>query len=114
MTRKAILGIFFLTILNSVFGLYSSSSKVIQLTASNFKQKVLQSNELWFIEFYGKGKVNNSPLVRPLQESGPRVGKGRSRPGRDCEHCRRGYDEASGRGSAVRDQGLPDFEVLRE
>lgn len=32
--------------------LYSSSDDVIELTASNFNTRVLQSSELWFVEFY--------------------------------------------------------------
>lgn len=32
--------------------LYSSSDDVVELTASNFKSKVLDSDELWFVEFY--------------------------------------------------------------
>ena len=32
---------------------YSGNSKVQSLTAQNFKQKVLDSDEPWFIEFYG-------------------------------------------------------------
>lgn len=32
--------------------LYSSSDDVIQLTPTNFNDKVLKSDQLWFIEFY--------------------------------------------------------------
>ncbi|XP_015420428.1 PREDICTED: protein disulfide-isomerase A6 [Myotis davidii] len=39
---------FFLT----VNGLYSSSDDVIELTPSNFNQEVIQSNSLWFVEFF--------------------------------------------------------------
>jgi len=34
--------------------LYESGSKVVKLTAQNFKEKVLNSKELWFVEFFGK------------------------------------------------------------
>ena len=30
----------------------SAASKVITLTASNFKKQVLDSDEMWFVEFY--------------------------------------------------------------
>ncbi|XP_067952030.1 protein disulfide-isomerase A6-like [Watersipora subatra] len=33
-------------------GLYSSSDDVIQLTENDFNRKVIQSDELWFVEFY--------------------------------------------------------------
>ncbi len=33
-------------------GLYSPSDDVIQLTASDFNSKVIQSNDLWLVEFY--------------------------------------------------------------
>jgi len=32
--------------------LYDSNSKVVKLTAANFRDKVINSNELWFVEFY--------------------------------------------------------------
>lgn len=32
--------------------MYSSDSKVVKLTAANFREKVINSNELWFVEFY--------------------------------------------------------------
>lgn len=32
--------------------LYSSSDDVVELTEANFKTRVLQSNDLWFVEFY--------------------------------------------------------------
>ena len=37
--------------------LYSADSKVVKLTTDNFKQKVLNSNEMWFVEFYGSPKL---------------------------------------------------------
>lgn len=36
----------------SAHGLYSSSDEVVQLTASNFKSLVLDSKDLWYVEFY--------------------------------------------------------------
>ena len=36
----------------SLQALYSSNSKVVQLTQSNFNSMVLQSNEVWIVEFY--------------------------------------------------------------
>lgn len=36
----------------STFALYSSDSKVIQLSESDFKEQVLNSKDLWMIEFY--------------------------------------------------------------
>ena len=35
-----------------IFALYSAKSKVVSLTKDNFKSKVIDSNQLWFIEFY--------------------------------------------------------------
>ena len=32
---------------------YGSNSKVVKLTSANFKEKVLNGNEVWFVEFYG-------------------------------------------------------------
>ena len=36
----------------SVSGLYTSSSPVVKLTKDNFKKLVLDSDQLWFIEFF--------------------------------------------------------------
>jgi len=33
-------------------GLYSSSDDVIELTQSNFNTRVIQSDQLWLVEFY--------------------------------------------------------------
>jgi hypothetical protein len=46
--------IFLLAISAPAFALYGSNSKVVKLTAANFREKVLNSNQLWFVEFYGK------------------------------------------------------------
>jgi thioredoxin-like negative regulator of GroEL len=32
--------------------LYSSGDEVIELTAANFNSKVIQSSDLWLVEFY--------------------------------------------------------------
>lgn len=32
--------------------LYSNTDDVVELTASNFRSKVLDSDELWLVEFY--------------------------------------------------------------
>lgn len=48
-----------LTLLSCIFlflhttqGLYSPSDDVIELTAANFQSKVVQSSDLWLVEFY--------------------------------------------------------------
>lgn len=38
--------------ISSTFTLYSSDSKVVHLTDANFKKMVLDSDELWMVEFY--------------------------------------------------------------
>jgi len=40
-------------ILGTAFGLYGSNSKVVKLDKSNFKSLVINSNELWLVEFFG-------------------------------------------------------------
>ena len=37
---------------NVANALYSPSDEVIELTASNFNSKVVQSSDLWLVEFY--------------------------------------------------------------
>lgn len=54
MTRILIITILSFILFQQAFSLYGSNSKVIKLTASNFREKVLNSNQLWFVEFYGK------------------------------------------------------------
>lgn len=39
-------------VVNLTNGLYSSGDDVVELTAANFNEKVLQSKSLWLIEFY--------------------------------------------------------------
>lgn len=36
----------------SVSAFYESNSKVIKLTADNFQETVMESNEIWLVEFY--------------------------------------------------------------
>jgi len=50
---KALFGIAFSAVLcNLANALYDSGSDVVQLTASNFKELVLDSDDLWLVEFY--------------------------------------------------------------
>ena len=58
-----------------------SSDAVIELTESNFEAQVINGNDLWLVEFFGKPRracalwkslyytATNSSVVRPLQES---------------------------------------------
>lgn len=45
-------------VLLAIFGtsvqLYGAGSKVVHLTAANFREKVVNSNGIWLVEFYGK------------------------------------------------------------
>jgi protein disulfide-isomerase A6 len=50
--RKEFVVFCFLSFVTLSSALYGPDSKVVKLTASNFKEKVLNSNELWFVEFY--------------------------------------------------------------
>ncbi|CAF4148602.1 unnamed protein product, partial [Rotaria magnacalcarata] len=36
----------------STYGLYSSTDDVIELNPSNFDHLVMQSSDIWFVEFY--------------------------------------------------------------
>ena len=42
---------------------YGSNSKVVKLTSANFKEKVLNGNEVWFVEFYGTFAHMIIPLI---------------------------------------------------
>jgi len=42
-----------LTILTSSQALYDSKSPVVKLTSENFNDLVINSDDLWFVEFYG-------------------------------------------------------------
>lgn len=41
-----------LAVLNTCQSLYDGKSPVVKLTKENFKKKVLDSDDLWFVEFY--------------------------------------------------------------
>lgn len=56
-------------LVGSSLQLYGASSKVVKLTAANFREKVVNSKGVWLVEFYGR-TVFTSSMVRPLQESG--------------------------------------------
>jgi len=45
----------------SVLALYGDDSAVVRLTAKNFKDLVINSDEFWLVEFYGKN-VNRQRL----------------------------------------------------
>ena len=44
----------------SSVGLYTSSDDVIELTQTNFNTRVLQSDQLWMVEFYAPWYNNNN------------------------------------------------------
>lgn len=52
MSRSAIIFCFLLAFATLGSAFYESGSKVVKLTAANFREKVLNGNELWFVEFY--------------------------------------------------------------
>jgi protein disulfide-isomerase A6 len=52
MRQLLILATTLLLIGQGVLSLYSPSDEVIELTAANFNSKVIQSNDLWLVEFY--------------------------------------------------------------
>lgn len=39
-------------LMNTCQGLYTASGPVVRLTKDNFKKLVLDSDQLWFVEFY--------------------------------------------------------------
>ena len=39
-------------LLGTVWGMYEDDSPVFKLTKENFKKEVLESTDLWFVEFY--------------------------------------------------------------
>ena len=43
----------------NAFAFYENNSKVIKLTSANFQSLVIDSKDLWFVEFYGKKKKIN-------------------------------------------------------
>lgn len=42
-----------LLLLGSALAMYENDSPVFKLTEANFKKSVLDSDEFWFVEFYG-------------------------------------------------------------
>ncbi len=63
------LALVFLGLVSLSLQLYGSASKVVKLTQSNFREKVINSPGIWLVEFYGT-LLLTSALVRPLQEPG--------------------------------------------
>jgi hypothetical protein len=55
-----------LLMLASTLALFDNDSPVFKLTESNFKKSVLESDEFWFVEFYGNQSNNYSPMVWTL------------------------------------------------
>jgi len=52
MSRSAIIFCLVLAFATLGSAFYESGSKVVKLTAATFREKVVNSNELWFVEFY--------------------------------------------------------------
>lgn len=50
--NKILLSLVILGLISQSFALYGSNSKVFKLTAANFQEKVIRSNELWLVEFF--------------------------------------------------------------
>lgn len=53
MKKSLILVCLIFALAASVSAFYEAGSKVVKLTASNFREKVLEGKGLWFVEFYG-------------------------------------------------------------
>jgi protein disulfide-isomerase A6 len=49
---KTVATILFAVLVNGIYGLYSPSDDVVILTPENFNSRVIQSKELWLVEFY--------------------------------------------------------------
>ena len=47
----------------STLALFADDSAVFKLTANNFKSSVLESDEFWLVEFYGKRVTTQLPGV---------------------------------------------------
>jgi len=64
-----------LLLVNTCLGLYDSKSPVVQLNKGNFKKLVLDSDDLWFVEFYAPwcGHCKN---LAPSWEKAARALKG--------------------------------------
>mmetsp|Transcript_33463 Transcript_33463/g.30453 ORF Transcript_33463/g.30453 Transcript_33463/m.30453 type:complete len:95 (-) Transcript_33463:388-672(-) len=41
-----------IALFSGAFSLYGSNSKVVKLDSNNFRDKVINSKEVWFVEFY--------------------------------------------------------------
>lgn len=41
-------------------GLYNAQSGVVELTASNFQQEVIKSDQIWLVEFYAPVRIKNT------------------------------------------------------
>jgi hypothetical protein len=54
-----------LSLLTASMALYDAKSKVIKLTSGNFRDQVINSKELWFVEFYGNHKRPFFSLHKP-------------------------------------------------
>jgi len=50
MIKTILVGVLFMV--STVCGLYSSGDDVVLLNSANFNSRVIQSNEIWFVEFY--------------------------------------------------------------
>jgi len=50
-------------ILGTAFGMYGSNSKVVKLDKSNFNSLVINSKELWLVEFYGRTNKTKSNMI---------------------------------------------------
>lgn len=46
------LGVILATLVASSVALYPSSSDVVELTPDNFERRVIQSDEVWIVEFF--------------------------------------------------------------
>lgn len=69
-----LLGMLFLT--GSSFQLYGSSSKVVKLTAANFRDQVINSKGIWLVEFFGRmGLIQllGAVIARIWLQSGKRL-----------------------------------------
>lgn len=59
----ALFAVFFLLlVVGNTLALYSPSDDVIDLNPSNFDSKVVQSDELWLVEFYAPWQATRASL----------------------------------------------------
>ena len=52
----------FLLVVGNTLALYSPSDDVVDLNPSNFDSKVIQSDDLWFVEFYAPWQATRNCL----------------------------------------------------